>query len=99
MTLLFKKNQLEGSGEETALDINKDSFEGSINFNTLTSYNPVTGHKCGRRPSSVLVRLVNAQGEEWDRKTLKLHDEFSYDENEGRYKLRSSIVLQGWCKP
>ncbi len=99
VTLMFKKNQLAGSAEETALDIHKDSFEGSINFNTLTSYNPVTGHKCDRRPTSVLVRFVNAQGEEWDRKTLRLPDDFSYDENEGRYKLRSSIVLQGWCKP
>jgi hypothetical protein len=40
VTLIFKKNQLEGSAEETALDVHEDLFEGSINFNTFTSYNP-----------------------------------------------------------
>jgi hypothetical protein len=98
VTLIFKKKQLEGSAEETALDIHDDSFHGQINFTTFTSYNPLSGHQCDRRPASVLVRLSSAEGEEWDRKTLNLSD-FSYDEDDGRYKLRSRLILRGWCKP
>jgi hypothetical protein len=99
VTLIYKKNQLEGSGEETALGIHDDSFEGRVKFDSFTSYNPLTGHRCDRRPVSVLVRLISAEGEEWDRKMLSFHDEFSYVEQDGQFKLRPSLVLQGWCKP
>jgi hypothetical protein len=100
VTLMFRKKQLEGSAAETALDIHDDSFQGRVNFNSFTSYNPLNGHhQCDRRPTSVLVRLISAEGEEWDRKTLHFPNDFSYDEEAGRYKLRSRVVLQGWCKP
>jgi hypothetical protein len=99
VTLIFRKNQVEGSAGETALDIHGDSFRGRIGFNTLTSYNPLTGHQCNRRPISVLVRLVTAEGVEWDRKVLKFPADFSYDENSGRYILKSALLLKGWCEP
>jgi hypothetical protein len=100
VTLMFKKKQLEGSAEETALDVHDDSFQGRVGFNSFTSYNPLTGHhQCDRRPAFVLVRLISAEGEEWDRKMLNFPSDFSYNEKDGRYNLRSRIILQGWCKP
>jgi hypothetical protein len=99
VTLIFKKNQLEASAEETALDLHDDSFRGRIGFDTFTSYNPLTGgHQCNRQPTSVLVRLVSAEGAEWDRKVLKFPSDFAYDEKIGEYKLKSSLILKGWCE-
>jgi hypothetical protein len=99
LTLLFRKNQVEASAEETALDIHDDSFRGRVGFDTFTSYNPLAGHQCNRRPISVLVRLVTAEGAEWDRKVLKFPNDFSYDEKLGEYTLKSSVILKGWCEP
>lgn len=98
VTLIFKKNQLEGSAEETALDIHGDAFRGRIGFDTLTSFDPLTGHHCNRRPISVLVRLVSAEGAEWDRKVLKFPSDFAYDEKLGEYTANSSLILKGWCE-
>jgi len=100
VTLIFKKAQIEGSAEETALDIRQGSFRGRIGFHTFVSYNPLTGdHECSRRPISVIVRVITAEGEEWDRKVLKFPNDFTYDENLGEYTLKSALVLKGWCKP
>src|SRR2546426_3570717 len=85
VTLIFTKNQREATAEETALDISDDSFHGRVAFNTLTSYDPLTGHHCHRRPMSVLLRFVTAEGTEWDRKILKFPDDFSYAETQGAY--------------
>jgi len=41
VTLLFRKSQPEGFGEETALDLRDDSFQGEIRFDTFTSYGSV----------------------------------------------------------
>lgn len=98
LTLIFRKNQLEASAEETALDIQGNSFRGRIGFDTFTSYNPLTGHQCNRRPIAVLVRLVTAEGTEWDRKLLKFPTDFSYDENVGEYTLKVPLALKGWCR-
>jgi len=98
LTLIFKKNQLEASAEETALDLQGSSFRGRIGFETFTSYNPLTGHQCNRRPIVVLVRLVTAEGTEWDRKLLKFPNDFSYNENIGEYTLKSPLALKGWCR-
>jgi hypothetical protein len=98
LTLIFRKNQPEASAEETALDIQGDSFRGRIGFDTFTSYNPLTGHQCNRRPIAVLVRLITAEGAEWDRKLLKFPSDFSYDENLGEYTLKSPLTLKGWCR-
>lgn len=99
LTLIFRKNQPEASAEETALDIQGDSFRGRIGFDTFTSYNPLTGHQCNRRPTAVLVRLISAEGGEWDRKTLRFPNDFSYDEELGEYTIKSPLTLEGWCQP
>jgi len=100
VTLIYQKKQLEGFGQETALDIRDDSFEGRIKFDTFTSYNSLTGHhQCDRRPTSVLIRFISAEGEEWDRKTLSFHNDFMCDEKDDQYKLRTRLTLQGWCQP
>lgn len=97
VTLIFKKGQIEASAEETALDIHDGSFRGRIGFNTFVSYNPLTGHQCSRRPISIIVRLITAEGEEWDRKVLKFPNDFTYDEKLGEYTLKSDLILKGWC--
>src|SRR5260370_28499761 len=62
VTLIYSDHQREASGEETALDIHDGAFNGVVAFTTFISYNPLTGHNCGRRPRSVLVRLMAADG-------------------------------------
>ena len=97
VTLLFRKNQPEGFGEENAFDLRDDSFQGGIRFSTFTSYDPLRGHRCNRRPNSVLIRFISGDGEEWDRKMLSIHDDFLYNDEDGSYHLRSPLVLHGWC--
>ena len=100
VTLIFARNQPEASAEETAFDIRDDSFQGRVAFDTFTSYNPLTGHHhCNRRPMSLLLRLVTADGVEQDRKTLRFPDDFIYDEQHGEYAVRSDVILHGWCEP
>lgn len=99
VTLIYSEHQREASGEETALDISDGSFKGEVAFSTFISYSPLTGHNCGRRPKSVLVRLIAANGTEWDRKELKIADTFRYDETQEQYALRSDLILHGWCEP
>jgi len=100
VTLIYSKHQREASGEETALDIHDGLFKGEVAFSTFISYNPLTGgHNCGRQPNSVLVRLIAADGTEWDRKELKIADAFGYDEARGQYAIRSDLILHGWCEP
>jgi len=70
VTLIYSDHQREASGEETALDIHDGWFKGEVAFSTFISYNPLTGHHCGKRPKGVLVRLIAADGTEWDRKEL-----------------------------
>src|SRR5208282_992295 len=53
VTLIYTERQREASGEETAMDIHDGSFNGKVSFSTFVSYNPLTGHNCGRRPKSV----------------------------------------------
>jgi len=45
------------------------------------------------------VRLIAADGTEWDRKELKIADAFRYDEAQGQYAIRSDLILHGWCEP
>jgi len=99
VTLIYSDHQQEASGEETALDVHDGSFKGEVAFNTFISYNPVTDHNCGRRPKSLLVRLIAADGTEWDRKELKIADAFRYDEEKGQYTALSDLILHGWCEP
>jgi hypothetical protein len=100
VTLIYSEHQPEAFGEETALDLRGSSFKGEVAFDTFVSYNPITGgHKCSRKPKGVLVRLIAADGTEWDRKDLKIADAFSYEEEKGRYAIRSDLILHGWCEP
>jgi len=100
VTLIYSKHQREASGQETALDIHDGSFKGEVAFSTFVSYNPLTGnHNCSQQPKNVLVRLIAADGTEWDRKELKIADAFRYDEEQGQYTVRSDLILQGWCEP
>jgi hypothetical protein len=99
VTLIYSEHQLEASGEETALDLHDGAFKGEVTFSTLVSYNPLTGHNCGRRPKAVLVRLIAPNGNEWDRKQLKIGDSFQLNGEQGQYVLRSDLVLHGWCEP
>src|SRR6185437_8375418 len=57
VTLLYSKNQREGLGEETALDLRGNSFGGQVVFDEFSSSHFLTGDRCNRRPMSVLVRL------------------------------------------
>ncbi|HEY6389406.1 MAG TPA: hypothetical protein VIX91_27300, partial [Candidatus Acidoferrum sp.] len=99
VTLIYSEKQKEASGQTAALDIHDGSFAGEVAFSTFVSYSPLTGHNCGNRPKSVLVRLIAADGTEWDRTELKIADTFSYDEKQGQYTLRTVLILHGWCQP
>jgi hypothetical protein len=88
VTLIYSEHQREASGEETALDILDGSFTGEVGFNTFISSSPFRGDICGRRPKSALVRLIAADGTEWDRKELRIADAFRYEEGQGQYTAR-----------
>ena len=99
VTLIYTDHQREASGEETALEIHDGSFKGEVGFSTFSSSNPFRGDICGKRPKSVLVRLIASDGTEWDRKELKIADAFHYDVAQGQYTTLSDLILHGWCEP
>ena len=99
VTLLFSKHQAEGNGEETALNLSEGLFQGRVVFDRLSSSHFLTGDRCKRRPISVLIRLISADGGEEDRKILNFPDDFNYEEKEGLYIARSDLILSGWCEP
>jgi hypothetical protein len=98
VTLLFSGKQLEASGEETAIDIHNAVFSGRVAFNTYSS-SFLGGDKCHRRPERVLIRLIEANGMEKDRTSLKIAGDFNYDEKQGVYTSKLETILHGWCQP
>lgn len=98
-TLIFVDRQPEASGEETAIDIHDGTFGGRVAFNTASSSGPLTGDRCHRRPKTVLLRLIEADGVEQDRTSLRIASDFNYDEKEGEYAARPDVTLHGWCEP
>jgi hypothetical protein len=98
-TLIFSDHQPEATGEETAIDIHGGKFDGRVAFNTYSSSIPLAGDVCHRRPKSTLVRLIQADGIEKYRTSLIIPDDFTYDEKQGEYTVRSEVVLHGWCEP
>jgi hypothetical protein len=96
-TLIFYDRQPAGSGEETAIDIHDSSFDGRISFDTYSSSFLFGGDQCYRRPKSVLVRLVEADGFEKDRTVLGFKGAFEYNEEHGGYTLKSDMLLHGSC--
>lgn len=97
VTLIFSSLQREGSGVETAIDIHEATFSGRLTFDTYSS-SFLTGDRCYRRPKSVLIRLIAADGFEKDRTSLKIASDFNFDEEHGEYMLKSDVILHGWCQ-
>jgi hypothetical protein len=97
-TFIFVDHQPEAYGEETAIDIHNGTFSGRVVFDTYSS-SFLGGDSCQRRPMSVLVRLIEADGVEVDRKSLKIATDFNYDEEHGEYTPKSDAILSGWCQP
>jgi hypothetical protein len=98
-TLIFVDHQPEATGEETAIDIHSGTFDGRVAFHTYSSSNPLAGDVCNRRPKSALIRLIQADGIEKERASLKIPNDFNYDKKEGEYTVRSDVILHGWCEP
>jgi len=71
-TLIFSDRQREASGVEAAIDIHDATFSGRVAFDTYSSSSFLTGDRCHRRPRSVLIRLIEADGMEKDRTSLKI---------------------------
>jgi hypothetical protein len=99
VTLIFSDNQFEPSGEETAIDIHNATFSGRVAFSTYSYSSLLGGDKCHRRPKNALIRLIDADGQEEDRTSLKIGTDFNYDEKQGEYTLRFDVELNGWCQP
>jgi hypothetical protein len=97
-TLIFFEHQPEASGEEAAMDIHDGTFDGRVAFDTFSSSGLLSGDKCHRRPKSVLIRLIEADGVEKDRKSLNIASDFNYDEGQGEYTPKSDVILHGWCQ-
>jgi len=47
----------------------------------------------------VLLRLVEADGVEKDRTSLRIASDFDYDEEQGEYTPKADVILHGWCQP
>ena len=71
VTLVFSGKQLEASQEEIAIDIHDAAFSGRVAFNTYSS-SYFGGDKCHRRPKSVLIRLIRADGIEEAKTSLQI---------------------------
>ena len=99
VTLIFSDRQLAASAEETAIDIHDGTFSGRVAFDTYSSSSFFTGDRCHRRPKSVLIRLIETDGMEEDRTSLKIPSDFSFDEEQGEYVPKSDVILHGWCQP
>src|SRR5215469_4612823 len=98
-TLIFSDRQLEASGEETAIDIHDAAFSGRVAFNTYSSSSVLYGDICRRRPTRVVLRLVEADGVEKDRAALRIASDFDYNEEQGEYTPKVDAILHGWCQP
>jgi hypothetical protein len=99
LTLIYADKQKEGEGEETALDVRGDSFQGEVTYNAFSSNNFLKGDRCGRKPRKILFRLIALDGTERDRRELKVADDFRYDEAKATFAVRSDVILHGWCEP
>src|ERR1700733_2271605 len=62
VTLIFSGNQRIDPGEDTAMEIQNDTFVGRLSFDTHSS-STLFGDRCHRRPEKVLIRLVESDGE------------------------------------
>lgn len=96
-TLIFFDHQPEASGE-TSIDIQGAMFSGRMSFDTYSSSGFFGGDKCHRRPKSLLVRLIKADGVEKDRTSLKIPGDFFYDPERGEYTAKSDVTLHGQCQ-
>ena len=96
-TLLFSGRKPEAPARETAMDIQDGAFGGHVAFNTYSSSDLLSGDRCRNHPESVLIRLIEADGAESDRRLLKILTDFSFDEKQGEYTARSDVVLHGHC--
>ena len=96
MTLLFSGHKSEVPAKETVMDIQDATFGGRVAFSTYSSSGQLSGDRCRRNPEGVLIRLMEADGTERDRKLLKISTDFSFDEK-GDYTARLDAVLHGQC--
>jgi hypothetical protein len=96
VTLIFSDNQRIDPGEETAMELHNASFAGRISFSTFSS-STLFGDRCHRDPKSVLIRLVQSDGEK-DRALLKIASDFIYNEKQGVYTAKSDVILHA-CQP
>jgi hypothetical protein len=97
VTLIFSDNQRIDPGEETPVEIHNATFAGRISFDTHSASTLFGGDRCHRHPKSVLIRLIDADGEK-DRTSLKIASDFIYDERQGEYRLKSDLILHA-CHP
>jgi len=95
--LIFFGHQPETSGE-TSIDVQGATFSGRMAFDTYSSSGLFSGDKCHRRPKSLLVRLIKADGVEKDRTSLKIPSDFFYDHERGEYAPKSDVTLHGQCQ-
>jgi len=96
-TLIFFDHQPDASGE-TSIDVQGAMFSGRMAFDTYSSSGLFGGDKCHRRPKSLLVRLIKADGVEKDRTSLKIPSDFFYDHERGEYTAKSDVTLHGQCQ-
>ncbi|SRR6266478_265453 len=96
-TLIFFDHQSEASGE-TSLDVQGAMFSGRVAFDTYSSPGFFHADKCHRRPQSLLVRLIRADGVEKDRTSLAIPTDFFYDAERGEYTAKSEVTLHGQCQ-
>ena len=95
--LIFFDHQPEAS-RETSIDVQGGIFSGRMAFDTYSSTGLFSGDKCHRRPKSLLVRLIKADGVEKDRTSLKIPSDFFYDQERGEYTAKSDVTLHGQCQ-
>jgi hypothetical protein len=78
------------------MEIHNGSFADRLYFSTFSS-STLFGDRCHRYPKSVLIRLVQPDGEK-DRALSKIASDFIYNEKQGEYTPKSDVILHA-CHP
>src|SRR3984957_4210717 len=75
--LLFSGQNSAVPAKETVMDIRDATFCGQVAFSTYSSSGLLSGDRCRRSPKGALIRLIEADGTESDRRLLKISTDFS----------------------
>ena len=77
---------------------NEGRFRADVTFSTFHSASLFGSHNCSRRPARVVVILMQ-NGSEHGRLEFSIPNDFTWDENSGRWTIKHPIVFNDHGTP